>query len=167
MLEERRTSDELEVGLVGCDVPPVVDVEDGRDDIGCQLASGILVDERCRQRDDDEDEDECREQAAGAAEVELAEVDLAGAVELLEDERGDEEPAEDEEDVDAEESAGDPGQVCVVEQDTDDCEGTHAIEAGEIAHFLGAGSAVELPWRGHWRSRFGHAFMLGDGAVIA
>jgi hypothetical protein len=55
----------------------------------------------------------------------------------------------------------------VIEQDTDDREGTDAVEARKIAHLLGTGAAIELPWHLAAHGRFGHGIMLGDVTVIS
>ena len=85
VLEQRRPPDELEVGRVVEDVPPVVDVEDRRDRVGAHLGRRVAEEEGGRDGDHGEQQDERRQQAPRAAEVELREVDAARPVELLED----------------------------------------------------------------------------------
>ena len=77
MVEKWGPADELEVGLVGGDVPPVVDIEDRRQYVGGSLARGVAVDECGGERHDDEDEEERGEQSSGASEIELAEIDAS------------------------------------------------------------------------------------------
>ncbi|PNE38130.1 hypothetical protein AOB60_28855 [Streptomyces noursei] len=77
----------------------------------------------CGQQDEDEDEGEGEgedegeggQQPAGPAHPEVAQVDAAAAAVFGQQQVGDQVAAEDEEDVDAEETAGQPGRVDVVE----------------------------------------------------
>ncbi len=97
----------------------------------------VEVDLRVDQHRDDHDR-EGGQEAQGAAGVERAEPDPAAALPLLDEERGDQEPAEDEEDVDPEEPALDLewrrlDQRAVEEHDREDRDGAHAVERGPVA----------------------------------
>ena len=74
-----------------------------------------------------------RQQLSGAAGPGLAEADAQPFGPLAEEQRGDEEPRQDEEDVDAEEPAA--GQRCspVVEHDPEHGDGPQPVEGGHIA----------------------------------
>ena len=145
MLQEWWSTDCLEVGGVGDDVPPVGDVEERCDGIGAELCGGVTIDEGRKHADNDEHEQQGGEQAPRAGEIEALEVDATGAVVLLDDEGRDEEARQDEEDIDAEESAAHPGEIAVVEQDAQDGQGPDAVEAREIAHLASPAAAVEMP----------------------
>ena len=84
MLQQRWSSDRLEVGLIDEDVPPVVHVEDGRECVFAEGAQCILVDDQNRKADCDQQYGNGGEEPAGAAEVKLGETDAPGAVVLLE-----------------------------------------------------------------------------------
>ena len=84
MLQQRWSSDRLEVGLINEDVPPVVHVEDGRECVFAEGAECVLVDDQNRKADGDQQYRNGGEESAGAAEVELGEIDAPGAVVLLE-----------------------------------------------------------------------------------
>ena len=85
VLEQCRSADELEVGLVGKDVPPVVDVEDRGEYIRCHLSGGIPVDEGSRDGGGQQDQDQCGYQAPRATQVEPREVNPARSVQFLQD----------------------------------------------------------------------------------
>ena len=74
-----------------------------------------------------------RQQAPGAAGVEAAQRDAAGAVDLAEQEPGDQEAGDDEEDVDADVAAGEEGDARVAEQDGDDRDGSQPLDVGAEA----------------------------------
>ena len=84
MLQQWWSSDRLEVGLIDEDVPPVVHVEDRRECVFAEGAECVLVDDQNRNADCDQQYSNRRQESAGAAEVELGEIDAPGAVVLLE-----------------------------------------------------------------------------------
>ena len=58
VLEERRSTDRLEVRSIGDDIPPVRDVQQGSDSIGAECCRGIAVDEGSEHSHHDEQEQE-------------------------------------------------------------------------------------------------------------
>ncbi len=132
VLEQRRPSDGLEVGLLPEHEVPVRHVPEGGQRVAAQ--SGHLA----RQKDDrvgegdDEQQVERRQEPAGAAQPERLQVDAAPSSPLREQQRGDEVAADHEEDLDPEETAGDPGQISVVKEHGDDRERAQPVEAGPV-----------------------------------
>src|SRR5262249_30376607 len=88
------------------------------------------ADKECRQRHHQKTE-QCREQPARAPEPEPAESEAAARDELRPKERGDQEAGKDEENLDTEESARDPGEIRVVEEYGDDGDRTDPVERGD------------------------------------
>ncbi len=77
MLQQRRSPDRLEVGLIDKDVPPVVHVEDGCECVFAKGAQCVLVDDENRETNRDQHYGNGGEESAGAAEVELGEIDAS------------------------------------------------------------------------------------------
>ena len=123
------------VGHVAEDLAPVAGVEGGPRQVRAQLRQlrAVATDDR-DDRDDDEHHDECRQQPAGAAQPELAELDVAAAGSLLEQQGGDQEPGEDEEHLEADVAAVHPREAGVVRHDDEQPDGAQAVEAGLVAH---------------------------------
>ena len=120
---------------------PVGDVEQPGDAVPAQsleLGAGNL--ELGVDRDDDEQEDERGEQPSGAPSPEGQQADVVAPAPLEHQQGGDEEPAEDEEGVDAEESAGEAGFAEVEHHDRRHRQGPQAVEAGLVGELVrGAG----------------------------
>ncbi|MDQ0744085.1 hypothetical protein QFZ62_001393 [Clavibacter sp. B3I6] len=109
---------------------PVGDEERGPEGVPqARLRAHHVEDEERDGRGDHEHEERGRHDAADAALVEVEERDLPRALVLLEQQAGDEEPADDEEDVDADEAAGRPADE-VVDDDGDDREGPQPLDVG-------------------------------------
>ena len=90
--------------------------------------------EEHRVRDDEhQEQQQRREQAPRAPQPERAERDAAGVLALAEQQRRDEEPAEDEEEVDAEEATLRPVEPAVVAEHADDRERAQSVECRLIA----------------------------------
>lgn len=131
-----------EVRHVRRDLLPVVDVEDRRDDRLAELVRLGGAEDRHPGDHDQEHQEERRQQAAGAAEPEAAQVDRALLHELAEQDVGDQVAGEGEEDADAEQPAGSPAEAEVEEDDRQDRDCSQAVQPWHIA--LSA------------RNRFGH-----------
>ena len=97
----------------------------------------VGLDESGDQGRDEDAEREGREQAAGAASPEAGQVEPAVPPHLADQQRGDEEARDDEEDVDAEEAAGQPGRVEVEGDDGDDRQRAKTVEPREVGGGLG------------------------------
>ncbi len=141
MAQRRRRQVLIEVGNAGEDGPPVGDVGDG----GQGVAANPSQLERAGEGggvegDAEEHEEERREKAPGAAAPKGDESDASVSSPLGEKEAGNEEAAEDEEGVDAEEAAAGPGHVGVVGENSGDGQRADAIERrliGEAAVAFG------------------------------
>ena len=97
-----------EVGDVGEDLLPVVDVEDRRDDALAELVRLGGAEDRHPGDDDRQHHEEGRQQAAGAGEPEGGQLDPTAGVQLRQEDVADQVAAEGEEDADAEHAAGGP-----------------------------------------------------------
>jgi hypothetical protein len=131
-----------EVGHVGGDLLPVVDVEDRRDDRLAELIRLGGAEDRHPGDHDQQHQEQRRQQAAGAGEPEAAEVDRPAAHELAEQDVGDQVAGEGEEDADPEQAAGRPAEAEVEADDRQDRDRAQAVQPWHIA--LSA------------RDRFGH-----------
>ena len=120
----------LEVVGAGRDLQPVRGEGRGTEDLALDADEEVALGEPGEEDRGRDEDDEGRQEAAGAAGPEAAEVDAPGDGALAEQERGDEEARHDEEDVDAEEAPGQPRGVEVEEQDRGDGEGPEAVETG-------------------------------------
>ena len=124
----------LEVGDVADDQVPVGDVSDSGEhfaEVGEQLVAehGDGV-----EGGDGKHERERGQEAAGTAGPEGAEVHAVAALALADQQGGDQEAADDEEDINAEEAAGEPGFVGVEDDDGEHGEGADAVERGQVGH---------------------------------
>ncbi len=134
--EEARPPELFEVRGVGEDEVPVGEVEERGEGVAAGLVDLVRVGDR---RDDHRHRDQHAdrgEEAAGAADPEAGELDLAGAAELAQEQRGDQVAADDEEDVDAEEAARQPAEARVVAEDGEHGERPHRVDprhVGEVA----------------------------------
>ncbi len=86
----------------------------------------------------DEHDEGRRKQTPGSACVERQQADPPGSLVLAQEEPGDEEAADDEEDVDADEAAGHPGQAGVKQDDDEDGQPAQALDVGAKS-VVGAG----------------------------
>ena len=110
-------------------------------------------------RHDGRHEDERRVEPPQAADVEAAQVEAAGRAVLAQQQRGDEEAAEDEEEVDADEAAGQPGQLLragdVVGEHQRDGDGAQAVELRQVRGPAGGRRGGREPGGGALVSRVG------------
>ena len=110
MAQRRRRAELREVALARDHQAPVLHVEERAEEVAAQSQRLVVGgDERAEQRDGDQHEEEGGQEPPGPPEPEAPERDAAGAFELPEQQRGDEESREHEEHVDADEPALGPG----------------------------------------------------------
>ena len=149
MLQQRRAPGGLEVGLVLEDQPPVADVGQRGPDVALQPPGLIGGQERHRHPDRDQQDEQRRQQAEGPSLPERDHVEPLVSPPLGQQEGGDEEAADDEEHVDAEESAPGPRHVGVVGEHRRDGQGPQAVQRRKmgksrpLAH--GHGGIVRSP----------------------
>ena len=96
------------------------------------LAEGVLKDQRGVDRGHDEHQHQHGQQAPGAAQPELAEVGLVAALTLCDEQRSNQESGDDEEDINAEESGGQPGDSGVEKDHSQRGEAADTVEASEV-----------------------------------
>ena len=137
MTKLRRTVEGLEIGDVADDQVPVGHV-DRRSEHLAQMR-GELIAERHDRVDGGhgEDQRERRQQAARAADPERAQVDAPLPFELRHQQRRDQEPADDEEHIDAEEPRRQPEHPGVIKHDGCHRERADAVERGQVGHASG------------------------------
>ena len=133
MPERRRSADGLEVRVLVEDQVPVRDVRQRRGDVGAQ-ARHLVRDGDQREQDDARQQHEhSRQQSPCPAQPEGAQADGSPVGELAQEERCDEVPADDKEDVDAEEAARHDVEVRVVQEDCEHGDRPKAVETAEVA----------------------------------
>ncbi|HEY8627180.1 MAG TPA: hypothetical protein VIL56_02625, partial [Gaiellaceae bacterium] len=116
----------------------VRDVEGRRKDEPSHQGLEAVIHPRVDREADQEEDAQRREEPQHATDVEAAQRDSAGAFPLVQQERGDQEAAEDEEDVDPDEPAGHVALVRRVErQDHQDRDAAQAVQAGEASERAG------------------------------
>ena len=133
VLQQRRATRALEVREVAEDEEPVLDVEQRGDHLAAELVEHVGEEEDRVQRHHEEHGEERREQSTGPAVPEPLEADAVGLLVVGQQQARDQVAADHEEDVDAEEPAGDPALVGVVEQHRDDRERAQAVERRDVA----------------------------------
>ncbi len=132
VLEQRRTSYGLEVGLLAEDQVPVGDVPQGRQHVPTQPGHLPWQEhDRVGERDH-EDDVEGGQQPPGASHPECLEVYAAPLAPLGEQQRGDEVAADDEEDLDAQESSRKKGGAAMVEEHGDNGQGAQPVQARHV-----------------------------------
>ena len=119
----------VEVARAGGDLEPVRREGERADHLAPDVDEQVLADEPRDEHAGDDAQHERGQQSPGAAHPELGERDTTGAVVLTDEQRGDEEARDDEEDVDAEEAAGQPRRVEVVDEHTGDRKRAKSVEA--------------------------------------
>ena len=131
MEERRRVQLGLEiVGRQECE-PDVADVERGRCTVEGDVRQAQWRQHDCRRGDCDEDGERGRgQQPAGTAGVERRQRDRARLADLADDQPGDEEARQDEEDVDADEAAGQQRKPRVIAEDEQDGYGAESLDVG-------------------------------------
>ena len=134
VLEHGRPLDEREVRLLGDDQVPVRDVGQRRPDLAGELGGVLAVEQQHDRRDRRPAACRRRRAAAGPGAVQKLRSEIvAVAAVLLGQQQRDQVAADDEEHLDAEEAAGQPRHVGVVQQHGDDGERPQAVEAGQVA----------------------------------
>ena len=133
MLEERRRARPGEVALVGEHETPVGEVAEGGQAVERQWPAPVGPGQGGVDRHRGEQHQQGGEETAHPAGPERPQRDAPRALELAQQQRRDQEAAEDEEDVDAEEAAVHPADVAVVEEDRDHGHGAEAVERRDVA----------------------------------
>ena len=134
-----------EVGDVAEDLLPVVDVEDRRDDRLAELVGLGGAEDRHPGDDDRQHHEQRRQQAPGAGQPELAELDPAAGRELGEQQVGDQVAGEGEEDPDPQQSSRRPAETEVEDDHRQHRDRAQPVEPGHVA-------LVALYWFGHGRT---------------
>ena len=123
---------EVAVGLVP---EEEVGVEEQRRHARCRCQRRLLAGEAHKRHDrhgEHDNDDEGGENSADAAGVEIAEIDAAVPPRIVEQQPADQETRNDEEDVDADETARKGGDAGVVGDDEPDGDGTQAVNARPV-----------------------------------
>ena len=151
VLEQRRTADVLEIREMVEDQVPVLHVRERGDHLTAELVDRVGEEQQRVQRHRGQHREQRGEQAAGAAEPESAEIDVAVLAPVGEEQGRDQVAADHEEHVDAEEPPGDPVLVAVVQQDRDHRERAEAVKGRDIAETResGGGGSVRYYLSGH------------------
>ena len=132
VLEQRRPLEAGEVRAVGQDLRPIPDVCERREGVGAYPRRLVRHEGDRHHQADGDHEERRRQQAARPPHPEPAQIDAAGRVELAQEQRRDQEPAEDQEQVDAEEAAGKPRHAAVVQQHAGHGERAQAVERRHV-----------------------------------
>ena len=114
-------------------VGPVEDVAEGQPDRSQHVADRRTETGRGDEQRHRAHDAKRRQQPGRPPGVEAAETDVADAMALLEEQPGDQEPAQEEEEVDTEEPALEPSEE-VEGDDGDDGDGSQPVELGAVAH---------------------------------
>ena len=130
MAEQRRARHRLEVGRVAVDERPVGHVAEGGEDVATEPTHLVGHHHRGEGDHGEEQEDQCREETAGTPHPEPFHVEPAEAADVRHQQRGDEEAADHEEDVDPQEPGGEPADLEVVEDHGDHRHRPDAVEPG-------------------------------------
>ena len=174
VLERRRPAEGVEVRLLGEDQEPVGRVGERCDDVAAEAGQLVRDDHRGVDRHRGQHREQRGQEAAGPPHPEVRPVDGFGALPLLDEQGRDEEAADDEEDLDAQEAAGDPRHVGVVEQHRQHRDGPEAVEGWLVAEpapaargLVGATGRGGRRERGHHELRVpqGTAWAWGDGFI--
>ncbi len=140
-----------EVALPGEDEPPVGHVGQRGERVAPQRRERVGFGEPPGvDRHQKEKEEQSRQEAPGPALVEAEERHRARAAPFSDEQRRDEVAGQHEEDVDAEESAAEPGRPGMESEDADDGHGTDAVETRHMvpggAHLLARREGVRRRW---------------------
>ncbi len=158
------------VPLTDVDLVPVAAVEQPAEEVAAGAAHRVALEQRHVDGDAREHDDQGRQQAAGATQPELLEVDEPLALVLTDQQQGDEVAADHEEHLDAEEPAAEPLVVGVVHHHRHDSDGPQTVEPWKVGHTAelaalrtrrgeGGGSAI------HSAPSIAH--QVGDDTVIS
>ncbi len=130
MLQRRRGCPLREVVGPLCDEQPVRNPEEGSDGVVAQGRGGLRREEFARRHHRKHHGDQRGQQPPRTSDPEARQRDSPGTAEFVEQQRGDQEPAEHEEDVDTEKSAGNTGDAAVLGKDEPDRDGANAVQRG-------------------------------------
>ena len=114
-------------------LPPVVEEEQGRQDVGAHLREQGVVEQGAEHGRANDDEHDGGHEPPDAAQPEVRQVDLAGIVVLDEQQAGYKVTRQHEEDGDAQQAAGRPGHAHMVGDDGEHGESPQAVERRYIA----------------------------------
>ena len=140
--ERRGIAQGVEVRDVLRNLPPVVEEQQRRQDVGTHLGEHYVVKDRAQRAGHHHDGHYGGEQAADAANPEALEVDASGLGDFVEQQARDQIARKHEEDRDAEQAALRPCEVEVVEHHRDNGERAQAVEGGNVAGFGTSGRLV-------------------------
>src|SRR5207248_1344602 len=129
MPERRRSSHRLEVGTVEADQVPVRAVRERGGDVPTDRCDLMRPPDQEGGERDQEQAEQRRQEPARAPEPEPSEAEPAARDELRPQQRRDQESGENEEDFDAEEPAGGPQEVGVIQENRDDGDRSDAVES--------------------------------------
>ena len=130
--QHRRPADRDEVRDLVEDQVPVLDVEDRGDRLAPKLRDRVGEEEQGVEGDHPHHQEEGRQEPPRTAEVEPPEPDVVVLAPVAEEQAGDQVAADHEEDVNAEEAAGHPLHVAVIEEHGNDRERPQPIERGYV-----------------------------------
>ena len=131
MLQRRRRAALREVVGLLRDECPVRNPEERGDGVVAQRGGGLGREERSRRHHRQHHDDQRGQQPSRAPDPEARQRDSPAAAQFVEQQRGDQESAEHEEDVDTEEPAGNTGDAAVVGQDESNRDGADAVQRGD------------------------------------
>jgi hypothetical protein len=127
-----RPREVVEVGHVAGDRGPVADVEDRRQGLVPALVERAPLRQRGRAQDDQKHQHEAGKQSPGPVDPEASEVEASRPLVGGEQYPGDQASAEGEEDPNAQQTTGQPGDAEVIAEDREDCDGADAVESREV-----------------------------------
>lgn len=133
--ERRRVAQGIEVRDVLGNLPPVVEEQQRRQDVGAHLGEHHVVKDGAQRAGHHYDGHHGGEQAADTADPEALEVDAAGLCHFVDEQTRDQIARKHKEDRDAEQAALCPCEVEVIEHHRDDGKRAQAVEGGDIARF--------------------------------
>lgn len=140
--ERRGVAQGVEVRDVLRDLPPVVEEQQRRQDVGTHLGEHHVVKDRAQRARHHHDGHYGGEQAADAANPEALEVDASGLGDFVEQQARDQIARKHKEDRDAEQAALRPRKIEVIEHHRDNGERTQAVEGGNVTRFGTGGRLV-------------------------
>ena len=114
------------------DLVPVRHVERAGEHVAAQLAERVAFEDRRPQRDHQHHQEHGGQESAGAAQPELSERDAVRAFAFGDEQQGDQVAGDDEEHLDAEEAAREPGAVGVIDHHRDDGDGSQPVQPGQV-----------------------------------
>ena len=131
--ERRGVAQSIEVRDVLGNLPPVVEEQQRRQDVGAHLGEHHVVEDGAQSTGHHHDGHHGGDQATDAADPEALEVDAVGLSDFVEQQARDQIARKHKEDRDAEQAALSPREVKVIEHHRDDGERTQAVECRDVA----------------------------------